>query len=80
MATFVFNYIDIEIKSEVMELWIATVVMMEVLLTLEYYGLLEILQVALMLYAVENGKVNEWKGRQMKDIVVEGLIIRILLI
>jgi hypothetical protein len=33
-----------------------------------------------MLYAVENGKVNEWKGRQMKDIVVEGLIIRILLI
>jgi hypothetical protein len=43
MATFVFNYIDIEIKSEVRELWIATVVMMEVLLTLEYYGLLEIL-------------------------------------
>ncbi|KAH3849846.1 hypothetical protein DPMN_092250 [Dreissena polymorpha] len=33
---------------------------------------MELSKVALMLYAVENGKVNEWKGRQMKDIVVEG--------
>ncbi|XP_052239109.1 cytochrome c1-like isoform X8 [Dreissena polymorpha] len=43
----------------------------------EYYQLssstMELSKVALMLYAVENGKVNEWKGRQMKDIVVEDL-------
>lgn len=26
-----------------------------------------------MLYAVENGKVNVWKGKQMKDIVIEGI-------
>lgn len=25
-----------------------------------------------MLYAVENGKVSEWKGKQMKDIAIEG--------
>ena len=26
-----------------------------------------------MLYAVENGQVNVWKGKQMKDIVIEGI-------
>ncbi|XP_061169393.1 uncharacterized protein LOC133178689 [Saccostrea echinata] len=42
----------------------------------EYYQLsssvLELSKVARMLYAVENGQVNEWAGKKMKDIQLEG--------
>ncbi|XP_061167349.1 uncharacterized protein LOC133176206 [Saccostrea echinata] len=43
----------------------------------EYYQLsssvLELSKVARMLYAVENGQVNEWAGKKMKDIQLEEL-------